>query len=108
MAICVEPGLYVRIEELPNGPMPRPLSSGFSPGSAYRVLGMESFSETSETYLMLSNDRDEIWFISNRHVRTCALRPEETRLRYTVAERAWPARSGQAMIERPVELLAAP
>jgi len=108
MAICVEPGLYVRIEELQNGPMPRPLSSGFSASAAYRVLGMESFSETSETYLMLSNDREEIWFISNRHVRTCALRPEETRLRYSVAERAWTMRNNQTCLERPAEALAAP
>lgn len=108
MTIYVEPGLYVRIEELENGPTPRPLSSGFSASSAYRVLGMESFSETSETYLMMSNDRDEIWFISNRHVRTCALRPEETRLRYSVADRAWSMRNGQGMIERPAPVLAAP
>ncbi len=108
MAICVEAGLYVRIEEMADGPMPRPLSSGFSTNAAYRVLGMESFSESSETFLMLSNDRDEIWFVSNRHVRTCGLRPEETRLRYSVAERAWTVRNGYGMIERPAELLAAP
>lgn len=33
-----EPGLYVHIEELENGPKPFPLQSGFSLGCAYRAL----------------------------------------------------------------------
>ncbi len=68
--IAFEHGLYVRIKELAEGPQPRPLSSGFNLETAYRVLGIHSPSETSEAYLIMSNDRDEIWFVSNRHVRT--------------------------------------
>lgn len=68
--IHIEQGLYVRVCQLLNGPKPLPLDSGFSYVNAYRVLGIYSASETSEAYLILSNDRDEIWFISNRHFRT--------------------------------------
>jgi len=79
--IHLEEGLYVRVVELANGPAPRPLQSGFRSDLAYRVLGLHSASETSECYLILSNDRDEIWFISNRHLRTCAVQPEPRTLR---------------------------
>jgi len=65
----LESGLYVRIEELDNGPKPFPLTNGFSMGQAYRALGLYNPSETSDAYFVLSNDRDEIWFICNRHVR---------------------------------------
>lgn len=71
--IAFEHGLYIRIVELPKGPQPRPLASGFNSETAYRVLGIHSPSETSEAYLILANDRDELWFISNRHVRTVSL-----------------------------------
>jgi hypothetical protein len=40
---------------------------------AYRVIGVHSPSETSECYFILSNDRNEVWFISNRHCRTVAV-----------------------------------
>lgn len=76
-----EPGLYLRVEELDNGPKPFPLQSGFSTGVAYRALGLYNPSETSDAYFVLSNDRDEIWFICNRHLRTVGLIPHETRLR---------------------------
>lgn len=67
--------MFVRIEEFdgPRAPMPRPLESGFSRNRLYRVLGIYSPSETSEAYFILPNDRDEIWFISQRHVRFGAL-----------------------------------
>lgn len=63
--------LFVRIQEVQGAraPMPKPLESGFSPDRLYRVLGIYSPSETAEAYLILPNDRDEIWFISQRHVR---------------------------------------
>ena len=61
--------------------MPRPLDSGFSTASAYRVLGLHAPSETGEAYFILSNDRDEVWFVSNRHFRTYALVPGTTALR---------------------------
>lgn len=82
----LEPGLYVRIEELDDGPKPYPLCSGFSLGHAYRALGLYNPSETSDAYFVLSNDRDEIWFICNRHVRAYALRPDEMAFRLPVTE----------------------
>ena len=81
--LCFESGLYLRVEELDNGPKPFPLQSGFSMGVAYRALGLYNPSETSDAYFVLSNDRDEIWFICNRHVRTIAVLPNETRLRFS-------------------------
>lgn len=84
----LEPGLYVRIEELDNGPKPFPLLSGFSAGHAYRALGLYNPSETSDAYLVLSNDRDEIWFICNRHVRVHALLPDELAFRLPIKEQA--------------------
>lgn len=79
--VFFEPGLYLRVEELDNGPKPFPLQSGFSMGCAYRALGLYNPSETSDAYFVLSNDRDEIWFICNRHLRTVGLIPQENRLR---------------------------
>ena len=79
--IFFEPGLYLCVEELDNGPKPFPLQSGFSMGVAYRALGLYNPSETSDAYFVLSNDRDEIWFICNRHLRTVGLIPHEKRLR---------------------------
>lgn len=70
--ITFEKGLYVRVQEMegPRAPMPRPLQSGFVAETAYRVLGLHAPSETSDAYFVLSNDRDEVWFITTRHVRT--------------------------------------
>jgi hypothetical protein len=71
VSIGLLPGLFVRIEPYKgNAPKPYPLDSGFSEGTAYRVLGVYTPSETAEAYLIMSNDRDELWFISNRHCRT--------------------------------------
>jgi|GEM_PF-2399281 len=85
--VSLEPGLYLLVSELegPHAPLPRPLASGFSEGTAYRALGVFSPSETSEAYFILSNDRDEVWFISNRHLRTHALMPAATALRLPMA-----------------------
>lgn len=73
--ISCENGIYVRIEEVSGGKAPRPipLDSGFVLHHAYRVLGIFSPSETSEAYVILSNERNELWFISNRHVRTVGI-----------------------------------
>ena len=84
----LEPGLYVRIAELENGPKPFPLTSGFSVGQAYRALGLYNPSETSDAYFVLSNDRDEIWFICNRHVRVYALLPDERAFNLPIRETA--------------------
>lgn len=80
----LEPGLYVRIEELDNGHKPLPLANGFSAGHAYRALGLYNPSETGDAYFVLSNDRDGIWFICNRHVRSHALLPGEQELRFAL------------------------
>ncbi len=82
----LEPGLYVRIEELDNGPKPFPLASGFSSSHAYRALGLYNPSETSDAYFVLSNDRDEVWFICNRHVRSHTLLPGEVALRLPIGD----------------------
>jgi hypothetical protein len=83
--LTLETGLYLRIEQLPNGPPPLPLSSGFNTATAYRALGMFNPSETSDAYFIFSNDRDEIWFICNRHVRTLGLLGPSTALRMPIA-----------------------
>lgn len=79
--IDYERGLYVRIEELPKGPHPFPLEHGFSSTVAYRVLGVYNPSESGECWLLLSNDRNEMWHISQRHVRTWRLLPESSEFR---------------------------
>ena len=84
--LTLESGLYVRVQELPNGPKPLPLQSGFSSDVAYRALGMFNPSETSDAYYILSNDRDETWFICNRHLRTVALLPGSQQFRRGVQE----------------------
>lgn len=79
--IDFERGLYVRIVQRPAGPPPLPLEQGFSEHIAYRVLGVYNPSESGECWLILSNDRDEMWYISQRHVRTCSLQPESNQFR---------------------------
>lgn len=86
-----EPGLYLRVQELIDGPKPLPLASGFSSGQAYRALGLYNPSETSDAYFVLSNDRDEVWFICNRHLRTHSILPGETRFRIAIKERSMAA-----------------
>jgi hypothetical protein len=82
--IDYERGLYVVIQQLPKGPAPLPLEHGFSAGIAYRVLGIYNPSESGECWLILSNDDDQLWYISQRHVRTWALRPDSSDLRLTI------------------------
>lgn len=79
--LSLEPGIYLRVEQLPNGPHPLPLESGFSLQTAYRALGMFNPSETSDAYFIFSNDRDEIWFICNRHLRCLGLIPSSQAVR---------------------------
>lgn len=82
--VTIENDLYVVVREMQGerAPQPRPLQSGFSENIAYRVLGLHSASETSEAYLILTNDREELWFISNKHVRAYGLFPGSTQLRF--------------------------
>jgi hypothetical protein len=86
-----ESGLYLRVEELGGGPKPLPLQSGFSLGPAYRAREIDNPSETSDAYFALSNDRDEVWFICNRHLRTHALLPTERRSRIELGDFAMEA-----------------
>jgi hypothetical protein len=81
--ISIADCLFVVVKEVAGdrAPRPLPLASGFSENVAYRVLGVHSPSETGEAYFILSNDRDEVWFISNRHFRTWELRPGNNSLR---------------------------
>lgn len=74
--LAYNPDLFVRIQQVegPRSPLPRPLDSGFGVTRLYRVLGVYSPSETAEAYFILPNDADELWFISQRHVRFGALR----------------------------------
>jgi hypothetical protein len=84
--LTLEPGVYVRIVELPNGPTPFPLASGFNDETAYRAIGMFNPSETSDAYFILSNDRDELWFICNRHARVVGLLPRCADLRLPTSD----------------------
>lgn len=84
--IDYEKGLYVTIRELPRGPHPMPLANGFNADSAYRVVGIYNPSETGECWFTLSNDRDELWFISQRHVRTFLIDRTRRDFRFSVAE----------------------
>ena len=79
--LWLEQGLYLKVKEMENGPRPLPLQSGFNSETAYRVLGCYNPSETSDAYYILSNDRDEIWFICNRHLRTVCLSGESVEFR---------------------------
>lgn len=81
--ISIVDSLFVVVKELggERAPRPLPLTSGFSENVAYRVLGVHSPSETGEAYFILSNDRDEVWFVSNRHFRTWELRPGTNAMR---------------------------
>jgi hypothetical protein len=84
--LTLEPGVYVRIVELPNGPTPLPLASGFNADTAYRALGLFNPSETSDAYFILSNDRDELWFICNRHARVVGLLPASLDMRLPTSD----------------------
>ena len=84
--VTIESGLFLKVQELENGPKPFPLQSGFSHSNAYRVLGLYNPSETSEAYFILANDRDEIWFISNKHFRVVGLFPDNHNFRLALTE----------------------
>ncbi len=96
--ICIESGLYVVIQQAEHerAPQPLPLANGFSHNHAYHVLGVYSASETSEAYFILSNDRDEIWFISNRHLRTYKILPHTSQLYIALSARETPIRELRA------------
>ena len=86
--LCLHPDLFVVVKQLEGErvPQPRPLSSGFSDGMSYRVLGLHTPSETSESYFILANDHDEVWFVPNRHFRAHSIVPGSTALRLPVRQ----------------------
>jgi len=87
--IYIQNGLYVTIRQLENNHAPPlPLANGFSENWTYLVLGAFSISESGEAYFIMSNDRDEIWFISNRHLRSYKLEPGASRFRIELTEDA--------------------
>jgi len=88
--IDFERGLYVSICELPNGPRPLPLNSGFSENVAYRVIGMYNPSESGECWFVLANDADQMWFISQRHLRVQSIRIDIVDFRYSLARHVEP------------------
>jgi len=71
MSAYIRPNVFVRIEQADGkfAPRPLPLENGFSNDRDYEILGLHCPSESGEAYCILRNDRDEIWFISNRHLR---------------------------------------
>jgi hypothetical protein len=83
--IDCERGLYVVIEQRAKGPAPFPLDHGFGVSAAYRVLGIYSPSESSECWLILSNDENQLWYISQRHVRTHSILPNSLELHRDLA-----------------------
>lgn len=76
--IYLEPGVYVRVKESYQAPAPYPLKNNFSETRAYRVFCIFTLSESSEAYLIVSNDDDKLFFISNRHWRFVALNTDAT------------------------------
>lgn len=80
MSCYLRPGLKVRVEQLDgqHAPRPLPLENGFSQERIYEPVGLHCPSESGEAYLILVNDHDEIWFISNRHLRAVTPILEET------------------------------
>ncbi len=84
--IDFEKGLYVTICEADRAPHPKPLANGFSERVAYRVLAIYNPSESGECWFVMSNDRDEAWFISQRHVRTFTLDAACRQFRFNIDE----------------------
>lgn len=80
--IWLETGLYARIVELECGPRPLPLSSGFSSDKAYRILGCYNASESSDAFMIMVNDRQEMWFICNRHLRVVSVCQDQVALSF--------------------------
>ncbi len=77
MSTYIRPGVKVTIHQMEGefAPRPLPLENDFSSDKEYEVMGLHCPSETSEAYLILINDKDQMWFISNRHVRVVREEP---------------------------------
>lgn len=69
MSVSLNPKLYVSLCPLDHV-KPHPIDDGhFDPAYAYKVLGVYNASESSECFFILSNTQNQIWFISQRHLR---------------------------------------
>ncbi len=101
MSIDFEKGLYVRIAELETGPLPRPLSSGFSGGVEYRVLAVYNPSESGECWFAMANNRNEIWYISQRHLRASSLDLGDTRFHREIPT---PVRTASLLSRTPLRM----
>lgn len=77
--LALESGLYLRVKQLPGGPTPLPLASGFNADTAYRALGLVNVADNGDASFVFSNDHDEIWFICNRHLRCCGFIGDESK-----------------------------
>lgn len=74
--LSFNPNLYVAIVPFagPRSPLPHPVNDGrFDVSLIYKVLGIYNPSETSEAYFLLANPADELWYISNRHLRAAGV-----------------------------------
>lgn len=80
MSIHLQTGLYVRIEEAAPGQV-GPLEQGFSRDRLYRVLDLQDASSLLDAGVVLANDRDEICFVLEPHVRIALIAPERFELR---------------------------
>lgn len=88
MSVQINLDMFVRIEQLEGSfaPLPKPLDNGFSKDYAYKVQGITDYSESSETFLILVNNDNQIWFISNRHLRYVGLKPNSLESRIPLGE----------------------
>jgi hypothetical protein len=85
MSTYIRPNVFVVIEQLSGqfAPRPLPLENHFSEGKRYEILGLHCPSETGEAYCILKNDLDQMWFISNRHLRIVEPQVDLTTLGYS-------------------------
>lgn len=78
MSTYIRPNVFVTIEQLEGkfAPRPLPLENNFTASQQYEVLGLHCPSESGEAYCILKNDVDQMWFISNRHLRIATMGEE--------------------------------
>lgn len=71
MNVYIKSGVKVIINQIDTkfAPQPKPLENNFSEGKEYEIIGLYCPSETSEAFCILVNDLNQIWFISNRHLK---------------------------------------
>jgi len=77
--VSISHPFYIKIKQMQGtfAPIPYPDTAGFIENKEYFVLGIYSASETSEGYLILINENNQIWYISHRHTVFSRLASEE-------------------------------